>query len=51
MDEYWDAEDRWVNEARCICGERVADNVFVCSATCADIQAIRQDYREGRLYV
>lgn len=42
MDEYWDSEDQWVDESRCIvCKSYSAE--LVCSVTCSDLVALRAD--------
>jgi hypothetical protein len=39
MDEYWDSQDQWVDESRCIvCKGSSAE--LVCSATCSDVLAL-----------
>lgn len=46
MDEYWDSQDQWSEEARClVCGGRVSDDVFVCSVSCADLQSLTLQVR------
>lgn len=43
MDEYWDSEDQWIDEARClVCKTNLGPSgLFVCSATCGDLLELR----------
>lgn len=42
MDEYWDSDDQWQDESRCIvCSTRSQD--YICSVTCGEILSIRQE--------
>lgn len=47
MDEYWDGDDQWVDESRCIvCKVRLIYSTdLVCSATCQDVLHIREGMR------
>lgn len=41
MDDYWDSEDQWLDESRCIvCDTRSFE--LICSATCSDVLNIRE---------
>lgn len=43
MDEYWDSEDQWSGEGKClVCGTRSADDV--CSATCSDLLSLQRSF-------
>lgn len=42
MDDYWDSDDQWQDESRCIvCKGRSSE--LVCSATCEDVLTIRRE--------
>lgn len=43
MDEYWDSEDQWIDEVRCIgCKQNTGRNgPDICSATCLDLLAMQ----------
>jgi hypothetical protein len=43
MDDYWDSEDQWLEESRClVCKANIGlSDLFVCSATCEDLLALR----------
>ena len=45
MDEWYDSEDQWVDEGRCVvCKVNVGySSDLVCSATCADLLGLREN--------
>lgn len=44
MDEYWDSEDQWSEEGRCIVCHTRAEGL-VCSATCQDVLDLKEALR------